>query len=67
MRISWLRFQNGHDGYVLGNKNLYTGKFPSMKDTSTLEAGRSKLLALGDTGTFTQNINNIRIRKTETC
>ena len=36
---NWLKFSDSHDGYVSGYKNLYQGRFPSMADTFTLEAG----------------------------
>lgn len=39
MRSNWLKFQDGHRGYVSGYKNPYNGNFPSMEDTFTLETG----------------------------
>ena len=44
MRSNWLKFQDGHHGYVSGSKNPYTGNFPSVEDTFTLEAASGSLL-----------------------
>ena len=51
-KSNWLKFSDERHGYVSGYQNLYhRGKFPSMADTFSLEAGICAKLS--STGKFT--------------